>query len=128
MRVSCSTVISISQSFKKRPLYEGKLLDRDIHIAEFDVPTNSLWMGSTLKELNLGKKYGVHISSILRGGFRMNIPDGDYTIFPCDRLQVIGSDEQMACRSLAVMNRWPSSHMHWRQKSFRKTSKWRTAR
>ena len=81
---------------KKRPLYEGKLLDRDIHIAEFDVPTNSLWMGSTLKELNLGKKYGVHISSILRGGFRMNIPDGDYTLYPCDRLQVIGSDEQMA--------------------------------
>jgi CPA2 family monovalent cation:H+ antiporter-2 len=81
---------------KKRPLYEGKLLDRDIHIADFEVPTNSLWMGSTLKELNLGKKYGVHISSILRGGFRMNIPDGDYMLFPCDRLQVIGSDEQMA--------------------------------
>ena len=81
---------------KKRPLYEGKLLDRDIHIAEFDVPTNSLWMGSSLKELNLGKKYGVHVSSILRGGFRMNIPDGDYILYPCDRLQVIGSDEQMA--------------------------------
>ena len=60
------------------------------------MPTNSLWMGSTLKELNLGKKYGVHISSILRGGFRMNIPDGDYMLYPCDRLQVIGSDEQMA--------------------------------
>jgi CPA2 family monovalent cation:H+ antiporter-2 len=81
---------------KKRPLYEGKLLDRDIHIADFEVPTNSLWMGSTLKELNLGKKYGVHISSILRGGFRLNIPDGDYVLYPCDRLQVIGSDEQMA--------------------------------
>ena len=81
---------------KKRPLYEGRLLDRDIHIADFDVPTNSLWMGSTLKDLNLGKKYGVHISSILRGGFRMNIPDGDYVLYPCDRLQVIGSDEQLA--------------------------------
>jgi CPA2 family monovalent cation:H+ antiporter-2 len=81
---------------KKRPLYEGRLLDRDIHIADFDVPTNSLWMGSTLKELNLGQKYGVHISSILRGGFRMNIPDGDYVLYPCDRLQVIGSDEQLA--------------------------------
>ena len=81
---------------KKRPLYEGRLLDRDIHIAEFDVPTNSMWMGSLLKDLNLGKKYGVHISSILRGGFRMNIPDGDYVIYPCDRLQVIGSDEQLA--------------------------------
>ena len=81
---------------KKRPLYEGRLLDRDIHIADFDVPTNSLWMGSTLKALNLGKRYGVHVSSILRGGFRMNIPDGDYVIYPCDRLQVIGSDEQLA--------------------------------
>ena len=80
---------------KKRPLYEGRLLDRDIHIAEFDVPTNSMWMGSSLKSLNLGKKYGVHVSSILRGGFRMNIPDGDYVIYPCDRLQVIGSDEQL---------------------------------
>jgi CPA2 family monovalent cation:H+ antiporter-2 len=81
---------------KKRPLYEGRLLDRDIHIADFEIPTNSMWMGSTLKQLNLGKKYGVHVSSILRGGFRMNIPDGDYVLYPCDRLQVIGSDEQLA--------------------------------
>ena len=79
---------------KKRPLYEGKLLDRDIHIAEFEIPTNSKWMGSTLKQLNLGQKYGVHISSILRGGRRVNIPDGSSIIFPCDVLEAIGSDEQ----------------------------------
>ena len=89
---------------RKRPLYEGKLLDRDIHIAEFDVPANSMWMGSTLKDLNLGKKYGVHISSILRGGFRMNIPNGDYVLYPCDRLQVIGSDDQMANFAHALEN------------------------
>lgn len=89
---------------RKRPLYEGKLLDRDIHIAEFDVPANSMWMGSTLKDLNLGKKYGVHISSILRGGFRMNIPNGDYVLYPCDRLQVIGSDDQMAKFAHALEN------------------------
>ena len=87
---------------RKRPLYEGRLLDRDIHIADFDIPTNSMWMGSTLKQLNLGKKYGVHVSSILRGGFRLNIPDGDYVLFPCDRLQVIGSDEQLAKFSHAL--------------------------
>jgi len=81
---------------KKRPLYEGKLLDRDVHIADFDVPVNSTWMGMTLKQLNLGKKYGVHVSSILRGNNRLNIPDGDSVIFPCDRLQVIGSDEQLS--------------------------------
>ena len=81
---------------KKRPLYEGKLLDRDIHIAEFEIPHNSGWMGQTLKQLDMGRKYGVHISSILRGGWRLNIPDGDYTLFPGDLIQVIGSDEQFS--------------------------------
>ena len=81
---------------KKRPLYEGRLLDRDVHITIFDVPMNSQWMGSTLKQLDLGRKYGVHVSSILRAGNRLNIPDGDYIIFPGDKLEVIGSDQQLA--------------------------------
>jgi len=81
---------------KKRPLYEGKLLDRDIHIADFEVPFNSMWMGQTLKQLDLGRKFGILVSSILRGGQRLNIPDGDYIIFPGDTLQVIGSDEQFS--------------------------------
>ena len=89
---------------KKRPLYEGKLLDRDIHIADFEVPADSIWMGQTLKQLNLGKKYGIHVSSILRGGHRLNIPDGDYIIFPGDRLQVIGSDDQLTQFQHAVQN------------------------
>ena len=80
---------------KKRPLYEGKLLDRDIHIADFEVPKDSQWMGSTLRQLNLGRRYGVHVSSIMRGGHRLNIPDGDFIIFPSDKLQVIGSDDQL---------------------------------
>ena len=87
---------------KKRPLYEGKLLDRDIHIAEFDVPYDSQWMGQTLKQLSLGSKYGIHVSSIMRGGHRLNIPDGDYVIFPGDKLQVIGSDDQLSKLSNAL--------------------------
>ena len=81
---------------KKRPLYADRLLDRDIHIADFEVPSDSLWMGQSLKQLNLGKKYGVHISSILRSGWRINIPDGDNVIFPGDILQAIGDDEQFS--------------------------------
>ena len=81
---------------KRKPLFEGKLLDRDIHISDFEVPAGSLWSGKTLKELELGKKYGIHVSSILRAGRRLNIPDGDSIIFPADKLQVIGSDEQLA--------------------------------
>ena len=89
---------------KKKPLYEGKLLDRDIHIADFDVPFNSMWMGQTLRQLNLGRKYGVHISSIMRGGCRLNIPDGDYIIFPGDKLQAIGSDDQLTKFRNAIEN------------------------
>ena len=81
---------------KKRPLYEGRLLDRDVHIADFTVPMDSQWMGSTLRQLDLGRKYGVHVSSILRANHRLNIPDGNYIIFPGDKLQVIGSDDQLA--------------------------------
>ena len=89
---------------RKKPLYEGKLLDRDIHVADFDVPFNSMWMGQTLKQLNLGRKYGVHISSIMRGGCRLNIPDGDYIIFPGDKLQAIGSDDQLTKFRNAIEN------------------------
>ena len=87
---------------KKRPLYEGRLLDRDIHIADFAVPMNSRWMGHTLRQLDLGRKYGVHVSSILRANYRLNIPDGNYIIFPGDKLQVIGSDEQLAKLGQAI--------------------------
>ena len=80
---------------KKRPLYEGRLLDRDIHIADFNIPMNSRWMGCTLRQLDLGRKYGVHVTSILRANHRLNIPDGNYIIFPGDKLQVIGSDDQL---------------------------------
>ena len=79
----------------RRPLYEGKLLDRDVHIADFEVPADSQWMGKTLRELNLGRQFGVHVSSILRANRRLNIPDGSDVVFPGDRLQVIGSDQQL---------------------------------
>ena len=80
----------------RRPLYEGHLLDRNVHIADFDVPADSTWAGASLMELGLGHKYGVQVSSILRAGRRYNIPEGDAVIFPGDRLQVIGSDDQLA--------------------------------
>lgn len=88
----------------KRPLYEGHLLDRDIHIAEIDVPEGSTWAGMCLGELRLSNRFGVHVSSILRGHHRINIPGGDDIVFPGDRLQVIGSDSQLSAIQNAVAN------------------------
>lgn len=87
---------------RKRPLYEGKLLDRDIHISNFEIPEDSLWAGKTLRQLGLRNRYGVHVSSILRGITRINIPNGDTVIFPGDKIQAIGSDEQLTELNAAV--------------------------
>ena len=81
---------------KKRPKYEGHLLSRDLHLSDFDIPADSLWAGYTLKDLNLGKKYGVHVASIIRGLHRINIPGANVRLFPGDTIQVIGTDEQLA--------------------------------
>ena len=86
----------------KKPLYEGHLLDRDIHISDIDVPENSTWAGLSLAELRLSNRFGVHVSSILRGHQRINIPGGDSIIFPGDRLQVIGSDSQLSAIQTTV--------------------------
>ena len=80
---------------EKKPLYEGHLLDRDIHIGDFEVPEDSLWGGKSLKELHLRQRFGIDMSSIMRGSQRLNIPNGDTIIFPGDKLQVIGNDDQL---------------------------------
>lgn len=89
-------------SGRKRPLYEGHLLDRDLHISDFDVPADSMLAGKTLAQLQLRQHYGVHVSSILRGHQRINIPRGDTVVFPGDRIQAIGSDDQLQALGHAV--------------------------
>ena len=81
---------------RKRPLYEGHLLDRNVHMSDIDVPMDSKWAGLTLRQLELRQRFGVHVSSILRAERRLNIPDGNTIVFPGDRLQVIGADSQLS--------------------------------
>ena len=94
--------IAAQVSGKRRPLFEGHLLDRDIHISEFIVPVDSLWAGKTLAQLKLGNRFGVHVSSILRGSHRINIPDGNMMLFLGDKLQAIGNDEQLNIMNAAM--------------------------
>ncbi len=87
---------------KSKPQFEKNLVERDIHISDFDVPSNSSWAGKTLGELKLSSRFGVYVSSILRGHKRINIPGGCTIIFPNDRLQAIGNDEQLKDFAQAV--------------------------
>lgn len=81
---------------EKAPSYANKLLDRDLHLSDLKIPTDSTWAGHTLKELDLSRNYGVMVASIIRGTHRINIPDGNSRIYPADTIQVIGSDEQLS--------------------------------
>jgi CPA2 family monovalent cation:H+ antiporter-2 len=66
------------------------------------LPHDSEWAGKTLKQLNLGKRFGVHVSSIIRGKRKINIPSGNDVLFPQDELMVIGSDAQMVNLTTAM--------------------------
>ena len=78
---------------EKKPEYATALLDKDLHLADFDIPAKHPWVGQELRTLNLGQHFGVHIVSILRGGsVRINIPKATERIYPFDRIQVIGTD------------------------------------
>ncbi len=87
---------------KRRPLFEGHLIDRDIHIGTFVVPDDSTWEGRILKDLQFRQRFGVHLSSIIRGSQRLNIPNGSTILFPGDMLHVIGDDEQLQKFSNAI--------------------------
>lgn len=80
---------------EKKPEYAGRLLSRDLHLTDYVIPGESEWVGKTLGELNFGKKYGVHVVSILRGKKRINIPGATDRLFPQDKLQVIATDEEL---------------------------------
>ena len=77
---------------EKRPEYASTLMDKDLHLVDFDIPAEVEWAGSSLHDLNLGQRFGVHVVSVLRGRRRINIPKATDRLFPGDRIQVIGTD------------------------------------
>lgn len=78
-----------------RPGYERTLRRHDVHLAQLEIPHESAWGGKTLSELNLGRIAQVMVAAILRGGSRLNIPDGSTMLFPGDKIEVLGDDESL---------------------------------
>lgn len=81
---------------KAPPRFAGHLLSRDLHLSDFIIPAESLWAGRTLSELSLGTRFEIMVVAIFRGQYCINIPGGKERLFPQDRIQVIGSDEQLS--------------------------------
>ncbi len=77
------------------PGYAGRLNNRNIHLAELEVPEHSAWAGKRLYELDFSHRDGVMIAAIVRGAHRLNVPGGEAMIFPGDRIEAIGDDESL---------------------------------
>ena len=71
------------------------LLERDLHLADFEIHQNSPSAGKTLKELNFRQKCNVNVVTIIRGEQRINIPGGDERLYPFDKLVVVGTDNDL---------------------------------
>ncbi len=97
-----SREVQAQREGKMPPGYAERLLSRDLHIADFDIPEESIWGGRQLGDLKFGQRFDVHVVSIARGTHRINIPNGNDRIYPRDRVQVIGTDEQIGRFSEAL--------------------------
>ncbi len=75
--------------------FVNHLLDRDLHLADFEIKQDYSIVGKTLKELNFRQMCGVNVVKIVRGKKRINIPGGEERIYPFDHLIVLGNDTQM---------------------------------
>lgn len=97
-----SREINAAGAESNEPAYARRLTSRNIHLAELEIPSDSVWGGQKLKDLNFGHTDGVMIAAIVRGQNRINIPDGETMLFPSDVIEVIGSDESMQQFSLRM--------------------------
>ena len=77
------------------PNFANHLLERDLHLADFEVKQNSPSAGKTLKELNFRKLCNINVVTIIRGDIRINIPGGNERLFPFDKIVVVGSDDDL---------------------------------
>jgi len=78
-----------------RSKFVNRLLDKDLHLADFEIKQEYSIVGKTLKELNFRQMCGVNVVKIIRGRNRINIPGGGERIYPFDHLIVLGNDDQM---------------------------------
>lgn len=70
-------------------------LDEQLHVRRYRVATNSLASGSTLKELNLHRRYNVFVLEIQNGSQTLSIPDGTASIYAGSQLLLTGTPLQL---------------------------------
>ncbi len=94
--------------------FANHMLERDLHLADFEIKQNSPSVGKTLRELNFRKYCNVNIVTIIRGDIRINIPGGEERLYPFDKIIVVGSDSDLEHFRTYVEEKYQDykSHLH----------------
>lgn len=71
------------------------LLPWDAHFAFLEVSADSNMIGKTLQELGIREHFGINVVLIERGSKTIQLPRPTEVLYPCDRIEVIGTDEQL---------------------------------
>lgn len=74
---------------------KSKLSGYDVHIEPFEISADSEIVGKELRNIPIFRDCGVNVVKIQRGTHSVLIPRGEERVYPCDRLLVVGTDEQM---------------------------------
>lgn len=97
-----SRELHAQRSGNAKPHYAHQLLSHDVHLTIIQLPMNTKLAGHSLMKLDLAKRDGVMVASIVRGGQRIHIPGAQTVLFPGDKLQIIGSDENIKAFSQRI--------------------------
>ncbi len=78
-----------------RQSFANHMLERDLHLADFEVRQNSPSVGKRLRDLDFRKICNVNVVTIVRGDLRINIPGGNERLYPFDKIVVVGADSDL---------------------------------
>ncbi|WP_149239808.1 cation:proton antiporter [Dyadobacter sp. 32] len=71
------------------------LLPWDAHFAFLEVSPDSSLIGKSLQELAIRETFGINVVLIERGSKTIQLPRPTEVLYPFDRIEVVGTDEQL---------------------------------
>jgi len=86
--------IKLAQGLSSSSILDYIELSNDCGIVEIPVP--EIWMGKTIRELNIRAKYGVNVIAVRHDGEISVAPGGEYKMAEENVLVVLGKNDQLS--------------------------------
>ena len=80
----------------------------DVHIETVELPQDSGYAGSAMKQIPIRSGTGANIVKINRGSRSILIPDGDDIVFPGDKLVAVGTTAQLEALKALIADSVPT--------------------